>query len=117
MLYMCACVMLARCTADLPARALLCNMKSFNGRCACPTCSEPGDNTLERTSLHRFWPHMDTIHIRTASEVKRAFVDATNSNEAVSATYLRDILYLLHVIFSSGAGIQRSSYTGSSPDV
>lgn len=43
------------CSVDLPARAMICNMKQFNGRHGCLYCEEEG-TTIGQDHLHRFWP-------------------------------------------------------------
>lgn len=35
--------MLLVCSTDLPARALIVNMKAFNGKHSCTTCEDPGE--------------------------------------------------------------------------
>ena len=44
------------CSVDLPAQALVCSMKSFNGAHSCPTCLGSGDNTVGASPMHRYWP-------------------------------------------------------------
>ena len=41
------------CTVNLPARALVLNMKHFNGICGCPYCEDTGQTG---PPLHHFWP-------------------------------------------------------------
>ena len=76
--------MIALCTADLPAKASLCNMKAFNGEHACPTCDDPGDNTRGSSPLHRLWLFTANMQIRTSAEVKTAFTKATETGKAVN---------------------------------
>lgn len=85
--------MLLITTVDLPARAMLCNMKQFSGAHACSTCEDPGDNTLGKTPLHRVWPFTAACKIRTPESVVNAFRSATNTGKAVS-TYLTNVAQL-----------------------
>ena len=47
------CAMLL-CCVDLPARALVLNMKQYNGKFGCSFCEDEG-KTLPNYPLHRFW--------------------------------------------------------------
>ena len=76
--------MLLLTTVDLPARAILCNMKQHSGAHACCTCEDLGDNTLGKTRLHRVWPFTASCKIRTPESVANAFRSATNTGKAVS---------------------------------
>ena len=71
-------------SVDLPARALVCNMKSFNGVHSCPTCLDSGDNNVGASPMHRYWPFNSTCEIRTLESVHTAFKDASASGIAVS---------------------------------
>ena len=72
------------CTVDLPARALVCNMKAYNGAYSCPTCLDSGDNSVGSSHMHRYWPFNSTCEIRTLEGVQRAFKEASRSGIAVS---------------------------------
>ena len=45
--------MLLLCSVDLPAKAALCNMVQYNGFYACPTCLDPGDNSVTSAPMLR----------------------------------------------------------------
>lgn len=62
---------------DLPARAMFCNMKAYNGQHACCTCLDEGDNTIGAHAGIRYWPYNPSCQIRTLPEVKRAYKSAT----------------------------------------
>lgn len=47
---------LLQCSADLPARAPLTNMKQYSGCWECLYCDSKG-TTHGEDHLHRFWPH------------------------------------------------------------
>lgn len=55
---------LLQCSADLPARASMTNMKNFNGLYGCLYCTNPG-KTETSAPLHRFWPKNPTSTTRT----------------------------------------------------
>ena len=69
------------CTADLPARALVSNMKAFNGKCGCSTCSYPGETV---GTLHRIWPYEPASQVRTTKATYKALSDAIEKEDAVS---------------------------------
>ena len=54
------------CTVNLPARALVLNMKHFNGICGCPYCEDTGQTG---PPLHRFWPFTGSMVLRTYHSV------------------------------------------------
>ena len=72
------------CSVDLPARALVCSMKSFNGAFSCPTCLDSGDNRVGASHMHRYWPYNPTCEIRTLESVRTSFEEASSSGTAVS---------------------------------
>ena len=72
------------CTADLPAKALVCNMKAYNGEYACPTCLDKGDNTVGPSFLHRYWPFNPSMVLRTEEGVWEASSEATTTGSSVS---------------------------------
>ena len=47
---------LLHCSVDLPARAMICNMKQWNGAHGCLYCTEQG-TTVGGDHLHRYWPY------------------------------------------------------------
>ena len=76
--------MLLTCSVDLPARALVCSMKNYNGAYSCPTCLDSGDNTVGASPMHRYWPFNSSCEIRTLEGVHTAFKEASRSGIAVS---------------------------------
>ena len=76
------------CTADLPAKALVCNMKAYNGEYACPTCLDKGDNTVGPSFLHRYWPFNPSMVLRTEEGVWEASSEATTTGSSVSLAVL-----------------------------
>ena len=56
------------CSVDLPARALVLNMKQFNGEYGCCYCKDKGV-TRPTSSLHRNWPYTATNTMRTHQDI------------------------------------------------
>ena len=52
-------VRLLMTTLDLPAKALVLNMKQFNGEFGCSYCEDRGE-PRPTTHLHRNWPYTET---------------------------------------------------------
>lgn len=65
-------------SCDLPARAIVLNMKQFNGRHGCHLCEDPGENEAHLPML-RWWPYNSAATLRT----KKSLLE--NSLQAVSA--------------------------------
>ena len=69
---------------DLPARAIVANMKHFNGMFGCLYCLHPGQ-TEPGNHLHRFWPnHSATAELRTEASILADAKRANLQGEAVS---------------------------------
>jgi len=66
-----------------PARAIITNMKLFNGEHGCSTCEDPGDNTRGSSALNRLWPFQEVNVIRTKQMVYTAITKATEQKQAV----------------------------------
>lgn len=75
--------MLLQISADLPARALVLNMKQFNGQYGCIFCENPG-STPPGNPLHRFWTPDHSAAIRSHDSFLENAKAAANSGEAVS---------------------------------
>ena len=56
--------MLILSCVDLPAQALLLNMKQFNGAFACNVCEQEGE-VRPTSHLHRNWPYQPHVALRT----------------------------------------------------
>ena len=56
--------MLLMCTLDLPAKAIVMNMKQFNGQHGCTYCEDEGVPRRSR-HLHRNWPYNTNSITRT----------------------------------------------------
>ena len=65
------------CSLDLPARAVVTNMKQYNGRYGCLYCEEEG-TTIGGDHLHRYWPCQTATVPRThASLLQNAHMATT----------------------------------------
>lgn len=51
-------------SADLPAKALMTNMKQYNGEQGCSVCEDTG-KTVGVGGLHRVWPYTTNMVLRT----------------------------------------------------
>ena len=69
-------------TEDLQAKALVTNMKQFNGENGCSTCLDTG-KTVGKHSLHRVWPYNPNMEYRTHKSVIKCAHEATRSGELV----------------------------------
>ena len=68
---------------DLPAKAMVANMKQFNGKHACSVCLDEGES-LPGNPLHRFYPYEeDSVH-RTHQSILHDAKEATKKGESVS---------------------------------
>lgn len=65
-------------TVDLPARAILSNMKQYNGAFSCSVCEDEG----QATGLQRHWPHQEST-MRTESSVINCAKQASETGTAV----------------------------------
>ena len=74
---------LLMCSADLPAKALLVDMKQFNGKQACSHCLDEGV-TRETSHLHRNWPFNEHVTLRTHQTVIRDARNAVENGTVVS---------------------------------
>ena len=71
------------CAFDLPARAIVLNMKQWNGAFGCLYCTEKG-YTAPGDHLHRYWPHQGVFHARTHGSLLQNAVDAVTNGTPVS---------------------------------
>ena len=77
---------LLQCSADLPARAPLTNMKQYNGCWGCLYCDNKG-TTHGEDHLHRFWPHDPSSSLRSAQSIVDDACEAVCTGEAVSCIH------------------------------
>ena len=71
-------VILTLCSVDLPARAILMNMKQWNGMHGCLYCEDSG-TTVDGDHLHRYWPQQE-------STVARSHLSLLGNGEAATRT-------------------------------
>ena len=76
-----ACAMLLQLSVDLPARALVLNMKHFNGAFACWYCESEGE-TLPGDHLHHYWPYVpgatQQTHQSLLANARKAVTEKTS---------------------------------------
>jgi len=72
-------VMLLFSCVDLPAQALMLNMKQFNGKWGCNYCEDEG---VPRRSchLHRNWPYEESVVLRTHQSMMQNAHDSKASS-------------------------------------
>ena len=75
--------LLLTCLVDLPARALVLNMKQYNGKRGCSMCEDEGQ-TSGRSHFHRFWPYTDNPTLRSQGSMVRNAKEATGTCNPVS---------------------------------
>ena len=84
--------MLLTTAVDLPARAILMNMKLFNGKYACVYCEHEGV-TEDGNHLHRFWPHR-TAPSRSHQSILSNAVEATTTSDVVCTCKINSYFYM-----------------------
>ena len=75
-------VIVLNTSVDLPARAIVTNMKQFNGRHGCLCCEDEG-TTIGSDHLHRYWPYQTNALPRTHSSLLHDAHIATTSGSCV----------------------------------
>ena len=68
-------VTLLLATEDPQAKALVTNMKQYNGESGCSTCSDTGE-TVKENNLHRIWPYNPNMKYRTHKSVLKCALEA-----------------------------------------
>ena len=91
---------LLKCSADLPARSSITNMKNFNGLYGCLYCTNPG-TTDPSAPLHRFWPRQLST-LRTKQNFIGDGKTALSSGESVtllSYGFVENTTYYCFLVF------------------
>jgi hypothetical protein len=97
---------------DLPARALLLNMKQYNGMYGCSFCYSEG-TTKRGSPLHRFWPpQLIEPSLRTSQSVRENASQATIANDPVKGVKGASVL-CLHQPFDLAIGCTVDNFTHS----
>lgn len=81
-------------SCDLPARAMILNMRQFNGKHGCHLCNDEGQTSASNPLL-RWWPYKNSQTMRTKKSLLQSSAQATMSGVIVSYQ-LFTILYLNH---------------------
>lgn len=88
---------------DLPARAIVTNVKHFNGKHSCIYCEQEG-TTSERSHSHRWWPFESNVVFRTHHSLME------NAKEALKEprTSVRSMWFKIVILLI--CGIQLTNY-------
>jgi len=81
--------MLLLSSTDLPARALVANMKVYNGKYSCTSCEDPGEEGSN--PLHRVWPVNAESITRHKATVMKAVCDSVQQQTSVSFGLFSDL--------------------------
>ena len=76
-------VILLNSSVDLPARAMVTNMKQWNGINGCLYCEDKG-TTVGGDHLHRYWAAKDSCVERSHTSFLRCATDTVSLGTAVS---------------------------------
>ena len=74
----------------LPARALVANMKAYNGKYSCTSCEDSGEEGSN--PLHRVWPFNAESTTRNKATVMKAVCDAVQQQTSVS--FVWSVIYM-----------------------
>ena len=77
------------CSVDLPARAMITNMKQFNGKHGCLYCEDEG-TVIGSDHLHRYWPQKTSCTSRTHQSVLSNATDAIATGSVVRSPMQSD---------------------------
>ena len=78
------------CSVDLPARALVTNMKQWNGAHGCLYCKDPGV-TLGSDHLHRYWPYQQSSTLRSRASLLSNAEEAIRTGNTVCMLFIEPI--------------------------
>ena len=90
--------MLLMCSVDLPARAMVLNMKQFNGKYSCCFCEDEG---RPRPNLPqcRDWPFNTSSTTRTSISLRQNAQESIQKNDAVSVSIYFVVQKFVHNYF------------------
>lgn len=98
-------------SCDLPARALVLNMRQFNGKNGCHLCEDDGKNPPE-SNLVRYWPYSGEPVPRTRASLIENSRLSISQNETVG---LVNYVFLFYVHILSLVQRCESTQHNSSP--
>ena len=103
---------------DLPARALVTNMKQYNGKYACCYC-ESERQPRRSSHLHRNWPYEDVRLPRSNESIKRNARAAIQHHQSVSIITLLFIATLSCSVclYNIGQRCEGSFHSVSAPPI
>ena len=84
-------------TLDLPARALVLNMRQFNGLHGCHLCEDEGVTGCNNR-LFRWSPYNSTSTLRTKSSLIENSIHATTHDEIVSKLVITQVWHLKFIL-------------------
>ena len=85
LLVLCWCsagAILMNCSMDLPARAMVMNMKQWNGISGCLYCEDEG-TVIGGDHLHRYWPQQESSVARSHASLLKNAETATRTGTTV----------------------------------
>ena len=74
-------------TVDLPAKAMVANMKQYNGKFGCSICMDEGESRAS-CPMQRFWPFKEENILRTQQSYEDDIKEAVRVRNAVGFTKL-----------------------------
>lgn len=83
---------------DLPARALVSNMKQFNGKQACCICLDEGETSPGNT-LHRFYPLKEDSIKRTKDSFKQDAIESATHEVTVGIEKLLLFFFPMMLVY------------------
>ena len=100
------------CSVDLPARALITNMKQWNGINGCLYCEDRGV-TIGGDHLHRYWPYQPSSTSRSRASLLSNAEMAVITGNAVNSL-LPICLRIISSVYYVGMWCQRAYCIGPS---
>lgn len=76
---------------DPPARALVANMKQYNGKHACNFCLDEG-KTSPAAAMHTYYPFQEESRRRSNSSIVQAAEEAASSGVPVNIKFLNIVI-------------------------
>ena len=78
---------LLMCTLDLPAKAIVLNVKQFNGEYGCTYCEDKGE-TRATSHLHRNWPYSTCSTTRTHDSILQSARESLETKAPVCTQHM-----------------------------
>lgn len=81
-------------TMDLPARAMVSQMKQFNGKYGCSVCTDEGTGR-PGAPMQRYWPYTGTSTLRSHQSWLEDLDTTLETNQPVSIFQINDCMISL----------------------